>query len=155
MSHQEQTDQNQEAQSGTSRRSLLAALGLGGGAAATLPTSWTKPVIDSVILPAHAAGTTAFAEAGTYLANTNTYYYEFNVDSDLQAGNATVQDLSGNAESGSFNVLPDQNIIEDFTVSGNTLSGEMRDLNFISGPSITGTWWPDNTTSYDFELPKS
>jgi hypothetical protein len=41
-----------------SRRKLLKSIALGGGAIAvakTLPESWTKPVIDSVMLPAHAA----------------------------------------------------------------------------------------------------
>jgi hypothetical protein len=39
-----------------SRRKLLKSIAIGGGAIAvakTLPESWTKPVIDSVMLPAH------------------------------------------------------------------------------------------------------
>ncbi len=41
------------------RRELLKALTLGGGAVAAtqLPTSWTKPVVDSVTLPVHAQTT--------------------------------------------------------------------------------------------------
>lgn len=38
------------------RRGLLKALGIG-GAAANLPTAWTKPVVESVLLPAHAQTT--------------------------------------------------------------------------------------------------
>ncbi len=40
-----------------SRRRLLKLLGLGGAAAVIMPERWSKPVIDSVILPAHAQGT--------------------------------------------------------------------------------------------------
>ena len=36
------------------RRQLLAVLGGGSIVAATAPTSWVKPVISSVVLPAHA-----------------------------------------------------------------------------------------------------
>ncbi len=45
----------------TARRKVLKKLLVGGGAAVaasqTLPTKWTKPVVDSVILPAHAQTT--------------------------------------------------------------------------------------------------
>ncbi|MGM0553979.1 MAG: twin-arginine translocation signal domain-containing protein [Pseudomonadota bacterium] len=40
-----------------SRRRLLKLLGLGGAAAVIMPERWSKPIIDSVILPAHAQGT--------------------------------------------------------------------------------------------------
>ena len=43
------------------RRKLLKSIALSGGAIAvakTLPESWTKPVIESVMLPAHGVGTT-------------------------------------------------------------------------------------------------
>ena len=48
-----------------SRRKLLKSIALGGGAIAvakTLPESWTKPLIDSVMLPAHGAASVV----GTY-----------------------------------------------------------------------------------------
>ena len=37
-----------------SRRKALKAIGVGGVLAGTIPSSWTKPVVKSVILPAHA-----------------------------------------------------------------------------------------------------
>ena len=37
-----------------SRRKALKAIGVGGVLAGTIPASWTKPVVKSVILPAHA-----------------------------------------------------------------------------------------------------
>lgn len=42
---------------GESRRKLLRKLAAGGVAGAALPAAWSKPVIDSVILPAHAQTT--------------------------------------------------------------------------------------------------
>ncbi|AUN93725.1 hypothetical protein [Pseudazoarcus pumilus] len=41
----------------TGRRRLLQALALGGVSAAVLPEKWVKPVIDTVIVPAHAQAT--------------------------------------------------------------------------------------------------
>lgn len=43
----------------TSRRRLLKALGLGGGTATVsqLPSAWSKPIVESVVLPAHAQTT--------------------------------------------------------------------------------------------------
>jgi hypothetical protein len=55
--------------SSTSRRRLLKALGLGGASAAAaaglLPARWTRPVIDSVLLPAHAQAT-GFGGSGSF-----------------------------------------------------------------------------------------
>jgi len=43
----------------TSRRAVLTRVfGVAAGAAVIAPTSWTKPVIDSVLIPAHATTTT-------------------------------------------------------------------------------------------------
>jgi hypothetical protein len=50
-----------------SRRKLLKSIAIGGGAIAvakTLPESWTKPVIDSVILPAHGVASVADTYSG-------------------------------------------------------------------------------------------
>lgn len=38
----------------TDRRKLLGYLGVGGIAACALPAQWTKPIVNSVMLPAHA-----------------------------------------------------------------------------------------------------
>ena len=46
----EKTDTNDK----NSRRSLLKKLAVGGIAGAALPTQWSRPVVDSVMLPAHA-----------------------------------------------------------------------------------------------------
>ncbi len=37
------------------RRPLLKALGAGAALASVLPKSWTRPIVQSVVLPAHAA----------------------------------------------------------------------------------------------------
>ena len=45
-----------------SRRNLLRALSVGGVVGATqLPASWSKPVVDAVVLPAHAQTTGGYA----------------------------------------------------------------------------------------------
>ena len=38
----------------TDRRKILAAIGVGSAASLMLPTQWSKPIIRSVMLPAHA-----------------------------------------------------------------------------------------------------
>ena len=56
-----------------SRRNLLKAIaGLGGAVAVgkALPQRWTQPVVDAVLLPAHAQ--TSFAGNGTYSASSTT-----------------------------------------------------------------------------------
>ena len=45
---------NEENQTHTSRRKLLATLGVGTVAAVTLPSKWKKPMVDAIVLPAHA-----------------------------------------------------------------------------------------------------
>lgn len=45
---------NQENQKHTSRRKLLAAFGVGTVATLTLPSKWKKPLVNAVVLPAHA-----------------------------------------------------------------------------------------------------
>lgn len=59
------------------RRKLLAALGIT-GASAYLPTSWTKPVVESVILPAHAQTTPS--APGTQTISRLTFTYSDTVD---------------------------------------------------------------------------
>jgi surface protein len=57
-----------QAQLPQGRRKLLKSIALGGGAIAvgkTLPESWTKPVIDSVMLPAHGETSTTTSLACT------------------------------------------------------------------------------------------
>ncbi|KAA3631455.1 MAG: hypothetical protein DWQ08_04830 [Proteobacteria bacterium] len=46
------------------RRRLLGTLAAGGVAGATLPGQWKKPVIDAVVLPAHAQTTGTIIQAG-------------------------------------------------------------------------------------------
>lgn len=41
------------------RRRLLKTLILGGAVTAVLPEKWIKPVVDTVIVPAHAQGSTS------------------------------------------------------------------------------------------------
>ena len=49
----------------TDRRKLLAIIGVGGVAAVAIPSRWSKPIIDSVILPAHAQTSMCTADATT------------------------------------------------------------------------------------------
>lgn len=52
-----QSDSNETPKPDGSRRGALKRLGAGGvaaGAAAALPAAWTRPVVESVVLPAHA-----------------------------------------------------------------------------------------------------
>ncbi len=54
-----------------SRRNLLRALSVGGVVGATqLPASWSKPVVDAVVLPAHAQTTGGFFGSGSTLIAT-------------------------------------------------------------------------------------
>ncbi|HOE42557.1 MAG TPA: hypothetical protein PLB25_13125 [Rhodoferax sp.] len=50
----EPSEQSQKSVS--ARRRLFQILAVGGTAAVVLPTKWVKPVVDAVIVPAHAAG---------------------------------------------------------------------------------------------------
>jgi hypothetical protein len=54
MDQQANEDRSNEIQ--TSRRRLLKAIALGGAASVVLPEKWVKPIIDAVIVPAHAQG---------------------------------------------------------------------------------------------------
>lgn len=51
--HDEQT-RNTLQNAGVSRRKALKKLILGGGVLASMPDRWSKPVVESVLLPAHA-----------------------------------------------------------------------------------------------------
>ena len=50
-----QSDKSRE--SGATRRKLLKATGIAGLGAIILPSSWTKPILRSVVVPAHAQTT--------------------------------------------------------------------------------------------------
>lgn len=63
------------------RRTLLKSVALSGAALSVLPSSWTKPVVNSVLLPVHAA-TTAACPALVFGAATST------------AGSGTICDVS-------------------------------------------------------------
>ncbi len=55
-----------------SRRNLLKSIAAGSGAIAAgknLPDSWARPVVDAVLLPAHAQTSCTTAFAGTYTGN--------------------------------------------------------------------------------------
>ena len=53
-SNQKQTNIDSSNNICRNRRRAVFALSLGGGAAYALPNKWTKPIVDSVIMPAHA-----------------------------------------------------------------------------------------------------
>lgn len=64
------------------RRRLLQALAVGGVSAAVLPEKWVKPVIDAVIVPAHAAGSVVqingiYSNQGFSLGSTSGYLERF------------------------------------------------------------------------------
>lgn len=48
------SDDNNTKTTNTTRRKALKAIGVGGVLAGTIPGSWTKPVVKSIVLPAHA-----------------------------------------------------------------------------------------------------
>ncbi len=54
IQQQSQNRANPELQPQSGRRKLLTCLGIGGLVAATVPTQWSRPLVDSVLLPAHA-----------------------------------------------------------------------------------------------------
>ncbi len=65
MSKKTQTEQSAvPAADNDPRRDLLKKLAIGGVAGAALPAQWSKPVIDSVMLPAHAQTTTGTVTGG-------------------------------------------------------------------------------------------
>ena len=65
----------QEAQHGEDRRKVLQKILIGGGIAAgsaMLPDKWTKPVVDAIIAPAHAATSTTGTSTTTSTTTTST-----------------------------------------------------------------------------------
>jgi hypothetical protein len=64
----EKTDTNDK----NSRRSLLKKLAVGGIAGAALPTQWSRPVVDSVMLPAHAQTSDSSVYGGGGASGNNT-----------------------------------------------------------------------------------
>ena len=50
----------------SARRRLFQILAVGGTAAVVLPAKWVKPVVDAVIVPAHAAGSVVGRVGGIY-----------------------------------------------------------------------------------------
>lgn len=59
-----QTSPSDQGKKSDPRRSLLKTLAVGGVAGAALPTQWSKPMIDSVVLPAHAQTTSGTVTGG-------------------------------------------------------------------------------------------
>tara|TARA_R110002049_G_scaffold104749_2_gene251324 strand:- start:1322 stop:1894 length:573 start_codon:yes stop_codon:yes gene_type:complete len=70
MSEQHRPASDADSSRPTGRRRLLQALALGGVSAAVLPEKWVKPIIDTVIVPAHAQATITTIN-GIYSNQTN------------------------------------------------------------------------------------
>ncbi len=61
------TEPSEKSQKSVSaRRRLFQILAVGGTAAVVLPAKWVKPVVDAVIVPAHAAGSVVGRVSGTF-----------------------------------------------------------------------------------------
>ncbi len=69
---------NNEKLASEGRRRLLKSLAAGGAAAAFLPEKWTKPVIDRILVPAHAQGSPCLHGIYTNYTNSTTTGVIFN-----------------------------------------------------------------------------
>ena len=134
--------------SNKSRRKLLKSLAAGSSAivvSKSLPGSWSKPVVDSVILPAHAQTTGCCDIAGTYCWSDQYSSLEITVNADgsimaAYTRNQPDQDpVSNNTPSsvtcagGSFNI-PNQGDGND-PLSGTIVCGsDTIELNFDGDP---------------------
>ena len=105
--------------SDNSRRKLLKSVAIGSGAiltGKTLPENWTKPVVDSVLLPAHAQATcTPCLDAANYCAGSGGGSIEVSVAVD---GTVTV---THSVVNGTDTVDPCTG--GDFSVSGTSTGG--------------------------------
>ncbi len=116
------------------RRNLLRALTLGGGAVAAtrLPATWSKPVVDSVTLPAHAQ-TSLVSVSGGLLFNVNS------VDAtplDLLVPRAMAQFSSVATATVCFDPGPDGEILVRALVDIN--DGCYHDIAYLTGTATQG-----------------
>jgi hypothetical protein len=85
----------------SARRRLLQIVAVGGTAAVVLPAKWVKPVVDSVIVPAHAAGSVVpasgiFGNRGTLFADSGQgNFLERVADMMIGSAHATAPELCG------------------------------------------------------------
>ncbi len=83
-----------------SRRKLLKTIVAGGGvvlAGKTIPKSWSRPVVDSVMLPAHAQTSTACAIAGLFCWSTRNFFTSIQVLADGTVDIRRVRTRGGNS----------------------------------------------------------
>lgn len=111
------------------RRRLLQALAVGGVSAAALPEKWVKPVIDAVIVPAHAAGsvvqvTGIYSNEGLGLGSASSYLERF----------AGFLVPSAHAQS-----------------SGSFFGGNCVSFDFTNNPSVTVYLYQTNGSGYSVE----
>ena len=116
--------------SNTNRRKLLLGLGSGIAGVAQLPEKWTKPVIDSVILPAHAqtSGTTSIPTT-TPLAPC-----DLTIPSIQTAPLARVNGASYSLDSGQCLFTEDGS---DVIISVHVVSGPVASVTLGTNPQIT------------------
>lgn len=97
---------NEPSQRSDGRRRVLSAILWGGSAVVTLPESWTRPVIQSVLLPAHAQTSAPDeepdSEDGTFSC-TNTYEGQISLASETCGVGATVSITLGPAPGRALN----------------------------------------------------
>lgn len=126
------------------RRKLLKTIMSGGGAivaAKSLPENWTKPVVDSVMLPAHAQTSpcTACLVAATYCAGSGQGSINISVAAN---GTVTVIHPQGPATTvidpctgGAFQVVYNTGNQNQVTVSGTIPCGATSSINIVETDS--------------------
>jgi len=134
--------------SSTTRRKLIRSMLTGGGALVVgrnLPESWTRPVVDAVVLPAHAQ-LSCCDVSGYYCADGNFGYFEMTVDA--QGGVSVLWNPPGpdtpneNATTTvscpdlSFDVPIGQTTMTGTFTCGGQLSGVLNGLPYTTNPAV-------------------
>ena len=128
-----------------SRRKLLKSIAAGSGAVIagkSLPESWSRPVVDSVLLPAHAV--TSCAITGLYCNLNNDLFIEVLADGTVAVniGGFTGQDTVSPIAGGFFDILTDR-AAAPLRVTGTVVCNSTA----ISGDIIDGGGTPSGYTA--------
>ncbi|MBK9441811.1 MAG: hypothetical protein IPN53_11070 [Comamonadaceae bacterium] len=145
----EKSDKSEKAVS--ARRRLFQIMAVGGTAAIVLPEKWVKPVVDAVIVPAHAAGSGVQRVSG-YFGNRGTlvgFTSHGNVlerFADMFIGSAHAVTASSTCELGGMNVLcisvviapPPSTAVEVYVGGGTPGTASISSGNAITDVSVNG-----------------